>query len=225
MGKTVVDGILFDLDNTLLDRESAFLRVAEDFYEEHLLGTVDVVRAEAVAMLVHWDADGYVARGEMLEKWLAEWPGVGLDMDSVSRWYRSAMQQQVRSDAEVNRFLAWLNDRRLPWGIVTNGSRSQRGKCRAAALDRLAPFILVSEEAGYRKHAPAIFRDALTRTGLQKPEQIMFVGDNPLADIDGAKRIGMKAAWIRRGRRYPPSLQPPDHIIDNVLEVRSIVSS
>ena len=52
----------------------------------------------------------------------------------------------------------------------------------------------------------------------------MFVGDNPLADIDGAKRFGMKAAWIRRGRQYPNHLQPPDHIIDRVSEVRDIIS-
>ena len=51
----------------------------------------------------------------------------------------------------------------------------------------------------------------------------MFVGDNPLADIDGAKRFGMKAAWVRRGGPYPPDLIPPDHVIDHVVEVRSIV--
>ena len=62
MGKTAVDGILFDLDNTLLDRESVFLRVAENFYDEHLANTADIARAEAVAMLVDWEADGYVAR-------------------------------------------------------------------------------------------------------------------------------------------------------------------
>ena len=52
----------------------------------------------------------------------------------------------------------------------------------------------------------------------------MFVGDNPEADIDGAKRFGMKAAWVRRGRQYPAGLQPPDHVLDHVMEVRTVVS-
>ena len=56
------------------------------------------------------------------------------------------------------------------------------------------------------------------------PEQIVFIGDNPIADIDGAKRFGMKAAWIRRGRQHPVDPQPPDHIINLVTEVRNIVS-
>ena len=133
------------------------------------------------------------------------------------------MERQVRPDEEVNGFLAQLNERRVPWGIVTNGSRSQHGKCLQAGLDKLAGFIIVSEEAGYRKPDPRIFRDALEATGLSTPEQVMFVGDNPLADMDGAKRFGMKAAWVRRDRPYPPDLIPPDYVIDRVTEVRDIV--
>ena len=159
----------------------------------------------------------------MLARWLSEWPDVGLDMGSLRRWYRSEMERQVQPDAEVNGLLAHLNERRMPWGIVTNGSPNQHAKCRAAGLDKLAPFIIISEEAGYRKPDPRIFRDALEAMGLSTPEQVMFIGDNPLADIDGAKRFGMKAAWVRRGRQYPVDLQPPDHVIDHVMEVRNIV--
>ena len=224
-----VDGLVFDLDNTLLDRSTAFIRVAGSFYEEHLRATTSVKRDEAVAMMVRWDGDGYADREGMLARWHSEWPDVGLDMESLKRWYRSEMERQVRPDAEVNGSLAHLNERRMPWGIVTNGSPSQHGKCRVAGLDRLAAFIIGSEEAGYRKPDPRIFRDALKATGLASPEQVMFIGDNPLADIDGAKRFGMKAAWVRRGREYPDDLQPPDHVIDHVIdhvtEVRNIVSA
>ena len=223
MGSSAIDGVLFDLDNTLLDRQSAFSRVAEDFYEERLRHTVDIARDLAVAKLVAWDADGYAAKEEMLANWLEAWPAACLNTDSVTSWYRTAMQRQVRPDSEVNRFLASLNDRFVPWGIVTNGSRNQRAKCMAAGLERLAPFIIISEEAGYRKPDPAIFCDALARTGLAMPDQIMFVGDNPQADIDGAKRFGMKAAWIRRGRQYPAGLQQPDYIFDHVVEVRKLL--
>ena len=218
-----VDGLVFDLDNTLLDRYSAFVGVAESFYEEHLRPAALVERDEAVAMMVRWDGDGYNEREGMLRRWISEWPDVGLDMESLRTWYRFEMERQVKPDAEVNGFLARLNERQVPWGIVTNGSPSQHGKCRAAGLDKLAGFIIVSEEAGYRKPDPRIFRDALEATGLANPEQVMFVGDNPLADIDGAKRFGMKAAWVRRGGPYPPDLIPPDHVIDHVVEVRSIV--
>ena len=220
---TLVDGLVFDLDNTLLDRYSAFLGVAESFYEEHLRPTTLVDRDEAIAMMVRWDGDGYNDREGMLRRWLSEWPDVRLDMESLRTWYRYEMERQVKPDVEVNGFLAHLNERQVPWGIVTNGSPSQHGKCRAAGLDKLAGFIIVSEEAGYRKPDPRIFQDALEAIGLSSTEQIMFVGDNPEADIDGAKRFGMKAAWVRRARPYPVDLIPPDHVIDRVIEVRDIV--
>ena len=220
---TVVDGLVFDLDNTLLDRYSAFLGVAESFYEEHLRPALLAERDEAVAMMVRWDGDGYNDRAGMLRRWLSEWPDVRLDMESLRTWYRAEMERQVRPDADINGFLAQLKERRVPWGIVTNGSPSQHGKCRKAGLDKLALFIIVSEEAGYRKPDPRIFQDALEATGLATPEQVMFVGDNPEADIDGARRFGMKAAWVRRDRPYPPDLIPPDHVIDHVTEVLDIV--
>lgn len=144
-------------------------------------------------------------------------------MRALTEWYYFEMERQVQPDMEINRFLASLNDQHVPWGIVTNGSRNQHRKCRAAGLSDLAPFIIVSEEAGYAKPDSRILRDALKATGLTRPEQVMFIGDNPLADIDGAKRFGMKAVWIRRGRQYPVDLQPADHAVDHVLEVRHIV--
>ena len=219
---TTIRGLVFDLDNTLLDRVTAFIGVAESFYEEHLRDTTSVARDEAIAKMVRWDDDGYRDGKAMRARWLDAWPEAGLDTQSLTAWYRFEMERQVEPDEEINGLLAGLNERQVPWGIVTNGSPKQHVKCRAAGLDRLAPFIIVSEEAGYRKPDPRIFRDALKATGLTAPEEVLFVGDNPVADIDGAKRFGMKAAWIRRGRQYPVDLQPPDHTIDHVAELWDI---
>ena len=219
---TTIRGLVFDLDNTLLDRVTAFIGVAESFYEEHLRDTTSVARDEAIAKMVRWDDDGYRDGKAMRARWLDAWPEAGLDTQSLTAWYRSEMERQVEPDEEINGLLAGLNERQVPWGIVTNGSPNQHVKCRAAGLDKLAPFIIVSEEAGYRKPDPRIFRDALEATGLTAPEEIMFVGDNPVADIDGAKRFGMKAAWLRRGLQYPADLQPPDHTIDHITELWNI---
>ena len=120
MDTTAVDGLAFDLDNTLLDRGAVFMRVSENFYDEHLRTAASMTRDEAVAMIVHWDSDGYASREEMLMRWLSKWPEAGLDMESLTGWYRSAMNRQVEPDDEVNGFLAELNDRQVPWGIVTS---------------------------------------------------------------------------------------------------------
>ena len=218
-----VDGLIFDLDNTLLDRQAVFLRFASDFYEEYLRATISNTRDDAVAKMVEWDEDGYISREMMFARWIKEWPKAGLDMESLIKWYRSEMQRQVQPDLKVNEYISHLNERQAPWGIVTNGPMSQHNMCRAAGLSQLAPFVIVSEEVGYAKPDPRIFRDALNAMRISNPERVMFVGDNPVADIDGAKRFGMKAAWVRRGREYPDGLLSPDHVIDFVTEVQHIV--
>ena len=226
-----VDGLVFDLDDTLFDFRNAFAAVVGDFYEQHLRTTASVTRADAVAMMIRWDEDLHAVtqyvpdlRARRFARWLSEWPGTGLDIGGLTEWYDDAMDQQVQPDPEVNRFLADLNERQVPWGIVTNGpSRMQRDKCEALGLDRLAPFVIVSEEVGYAKPDPRIFQDALSAIGLARPEQVMFVGDNPVSDIDGARRFGMRTAWVRRGRHFPADLPPPDRIVDSVDEVRHML--
>ena len=95
MGTSAVDGLVFDLDNTLLDREATFIRVAKNFYDDHLRTAASVTRDDAVNMMVRWDGDGYADRKAMLMRWLSEWTETGLDMESLTEWYRAAMVRQV----------------------------------------------------------------------------------------------------------------------------------
>ncbi|MCY4663314.1 MAG: HAD family hydrolase [Acidimicrobiaceae bacterium] len=226
-----VDGLVFDLDNTLFDFERAFAGAISQFYEQHLRTTQSVARADAIAMMIRWDHELHAVtqyvpnlRERRFARWLSEWPDTGLDIAALTEWYDGAMDQQMKPDPEVGSFLARLSNRHIPWGIVTNGpSGMQRHKCQALGLDRIAPFIIISEEVGYAKPDPRIFRDALDATGLGQPERVMFVGDNPRTDIDGARRAGMRTAWIRRGRQFPADLHPPDHMIDSVLEIQQVL--
>ena len=220
---TRLDAIIFDLDQTLLDRNAVFVKVARDFYDQHLTDLSSHTRDVAVAMMVRWDGDGYTDREWMRSQWLKHWPDTGLDMQSLETWYRAAMVRNIQPDPKIINYLADLNDRKIPWGIVTNGPLTQRDKCLAAGLEQIAPFIIVSAEVGYWKPDARIFRDALQSTGLANPERAIFVGDNPVADIDGAKRFGMMAAWLHMDRKYPPNLLPPDYAINHVLDVQNIV--
>jgi FMN phosphatase YigB (HAD superfamily) len=52
----------------------------------------------------------------------------------------------------------------------------------------------VSGEVGWAKPHPAIFAAALGRMDAD-PARTVFVGDNPVADMAGAKAAGMWTAW------------------------------
>ena len=218
-----IKAILFDLDNTLFDREAAFRRVAEAFYREHPSVSATGTLEDVVEKLVEWDEDGYGDRDKMRRRWLNEWPDIGKSPAELEGWYRSAMEDAVAPDTEINEFLADLNEQQVPWGIITNGPPSQHVKCKAAGLTELAGFVIVSGEVGYEKPDPWIYWDALRRLTIEEPTDALMVGDNPTSDIDGAKRVGMRAAWVRRGRDYPEGLERPDYVIESVTEVSDLI--
>ncbi len=75
--------------------------------------------------------------------------------------------------------------------IITNGFDDvQWIKLKASGLGQYIHDMYTSETIGYRKPSPEIFEFALSETkGV--PEMSVMVGDNPLTDIEGAKRAGL----------------------------------
>ena len=61
--------------------------------------------------------------------------------------------------------------------------------------------IISSEQAGVTKPDKRLFEYALNRLGVSAGESMM-IGDNPSADIRGARSVGMRTAWLHRGKYY-----------------------
>ncbi len=77
---------------------------------------------------------------------------------------------------------------------------------------RMAPWfdaIVLSREVGHVKPHEAMFRDALRRLGVL-PSMVLHVGDQLVADVFGAKALGMRAALLVRGESAPDSPRPAD---------------
>lgn len=56
-------------------------------------------------------------------------------------------------------------------------------------------FTVLSFEVGYVKPDPEIYGIVLSRAGL-RPDQVLFVGDTPAADIEGPRQAGMRGMHI-----------------------------
>jgi len=60
------------------------------------------------------------------------------------------------------------------------------------------------------KPDPAIFGYLAGVLGLEH-HQILYVGDNPMPDIVGARQAGVPVAWLNRsGRPLPEGMPEPD---------------
>ncbi len=79
--------------------------------------------------------------------------------------------------------------------------------------------IVTSEQAGAIKPDPEIFHLLARRLGLE-PGQVLYAGDNPVPDVLGPVRAGMKAAWVNRGGfRRPRRVPPPDIRVRSLSEL------
>jgi putative hydrolase of the HAD superfamily len=117
--------------------------------------------------------------------------------------------------------LATLAEMGVPVAILTNGwSPFQEEKAR---LIHFSGPVLVSERIGFRKPAPEAFA-VLAQHLATAPVDIVFVGDDPGADIAGASAAGMKSVWFDwENKTYPADVAPPTHTIKTLAELPSLV--
>jgi putative hydrolase of the HAD superfamily len=81
-----------------------------------------------------------------------------------------------------------------PWGSPAEPWRRE--------IDRLGLGVLVDgsffcRDVGWRKPAGPIFEHAASKLGV-KPEECVFVDDNPAWDVEGSRASGMKAVLLDR---------------------------
>jgi putative hydrolase of the HAD superfamily len=108
---------------------------------------------------------------------------------------------------------------------VTLGIISNTGRTPGIVLRRLLErhdllrhfrVISYSDEVGYRKPGPEIFRLTLDRAGAN-PSSAAHVGDNPVDDVTGAKAVGMRG--VHFAHRDRPQATHADLTIESLEEL------
>ena len=76
--------------------------------------------------------------------------------------------------------------------------------------------IFISNQIGISKPNPKLYQRACSDLNL-KPAETMYVGDNPLHDIDPPNSIGMIAVRMRRAGKYyqSESKTKPARVVQN----------
>jgi putative hydrolase of the HAD superfamily len=81
-----------------------------------------------------------------------------------------------------------------PWGSPAQPWREELAR---QGLDRMVDLAVFCRDAGWRKPAPQIFHYTLEKIGL-RPEECLFIGDDPRWDIAGPQAVGMAALLLDR---------------------------
>jgi putative hydrolase of the HAD superfamily len=210
---------LFDLDNTLYDREATFRRWADRFASDHQL------EREATEWLVHADQDGFAERTEL---WANAKDHFGLrePVGTLVSAYYEGYWEMLNPESDVHNCLAELQAADWRICIITNGPQThQLRKAERLGLLPLVNGFCSSGELGIAKPDPRIFEEALRRAVGEemagtRPESRWMIGDSPTADIIGGRQCELGTIWIHRNRTWDRTLgSPPDLFADSIREV------
>lgn len=140
-------------------------------------------------------------------------------------WYRP-LRRCATVERGAREMLVRFGQAGLTLGLVSNtfvpGKILDR-HLKEENLLELLPIRVYSCDVRFRKPNPNIFSAALEQAGLD-PDETLFVGDSPQADIRGANRAGLISVLKDPAGKYAHTTIKPHHRIRSLLELEEIVA-
>ncbi|MCL2059035.1 MAG: HAD-IA family hydrolase [Oscillospiraceae bacterium] len=192
-----IEAILFDLDDTLLDRSSTFSLYCDLVIETLLMPYISMPDRQLIKQfMVSHDKNGYESRTDFYRKLTQQWQTPYSAEDLERHWYDNFAKFAV-PESNLIETLDYLSTK-YKLGIVTNGGSSmQRSKIEALGIEKYFQAIVISGEVNMQKPDIAIYLLACEKIGVEPPK-VLFVGDHYQNDVAGAARAGLKAIWINK---------------------------
>ncbi len=118
--------------------------------------------------------------------------------------------------------LFYLKEKGYRLSIVSNFDHAftARKLLEKFGVKNFFEHIIISEEVGWRKPHRKIFKSALEKLG-ESPSDVVFIGDNPEADIMGAYNCGIDSIWVKRENQS--THVEPRFTIDNLKDLKQII--
>ncbi len=194
-----IKAFIFDLDYTLYDEMQFFNSGMKDV-SEYVSEKYNIPAKEVYDFCI--ESVRKEGRGKTYNRLCEEY---NLDEDPMNlvEVYR-ATRPKLSLYKEAEDVLKLLKDEGKLIGVITDGNATvQEAKVRLLGLfDIIDALVLpdalvVNGETHLTKPNPVVYEECLKKLGA-KPEEAVYIGDNPAKDFWGAKKIGMKTIQIVR---------------------------
>lgn len=127
-------------------------------------------------------------------------------------------RQQVEFFEHAMVMLETLSEHGYIIGALSNGNAD----VTKVGLGDLFDFQFNADQVGSEKPAPEMFQQMLDRTGLH-PHQVIHIGDNPIADIQGAQNMNLWTIWVNlKGEQWTQE-QPPTKEVHCLSQIPTAV--
>jgi len=190
-----IKAVIFDLDNTLVDRKKAFHHYCLSFIDDHFSNQdLPDTKDNMIQYMTLLDNDGLCNRHDVFGLIINKWDIKGYDAQQLCDNFNDTFYKFTTPDVDMHMILNYLIPK-YKLGIITNGSsKSQNGKIDHIGIREMFDSVIVSDDVGVHKPDERIFNISCSALGI-KHDQAVYVGDNHEKDIVGAKNAGLYAIW------------------------------
>jgi len=202
--KAIITDVFFDLDHTLYDFEKNSALTFEAVFKELNIQGIDAFMAHFKPINdAYWER---FAREEITKEVLRygrlkdTFARIGADVHDehiyyIADYFIDNLANYSHVFEGTYEALDYLKDKyRLH--IITNGPQEvQDLKLVNSKLDHYFITVTNSEKAGVKKPNPKIFELALHTAQTEASKSVM-IGDNMVADVEGALNVGMQAVYF-----------------------------
>lgn len=191
----MIKAVLFDLDGTLLDRDTSLQKFIDKQYERFNPNVGHIPKDKYITRFIELDCRGYVWKDKVYQQLIKEFAIIDITWEELLEDYLTYFKYCCVPFSNLIKTLEVLKGKSITLGIITNGrGQFQLDNIRALGIEKYFDTILVSEWEGFKKPNPIIFERALERLKLL-PNECIFVGDHPDNDVKAAQNVGMMGVW------------------------------
>lgn len=225
MNESQIRGVIFDLDNTLLDfmkmKEFAVKAAIRGMIEAGLLVDEKESYDEIIAIYGKFGWENQQVFDVFIKKQIGRVEHKYLAAGIVA--YRRAREANLMVYPNVNKTLMSLAKSGIKLGVVSDApSREAWMRIYYLNLYHFFDVVITFDDTGERKPSEKPFRMCLDKLNLNPNETIM-IGDWPDRDVVGAKKIGMKTAFARYGDTFGTVNSGADWDISDIYQLVMII--
>lgn len=222
--------LLFDLDHTLLDFESAeetaLTQMLEDMNFPDVQAFKDYYKPMNQGLWKDLEQKKISKKDLINSRFAIAFAHFGRDVDGeeMALRYQDYISQQGQTFPGAEDLLAKLVERGYQLYGATNGVTAiQQGRLKQSAITPYFKEIFISEQLGTQKPEVAFYEKIGNLIPGFAKEQALMIGDSLTADIAGGNASGIDTVWYNPDRKENTSLVVPTYTVSNYQEIADLL--